>query len=67
MPTIEEQLRRTLAADGRTFYRLGLLTGVDQGTLWRFVRRERGLTLTTAAKLAAVLGLELRPAAKRKA
>lgn len=46
-------------------YRLSKLTGVSDGVLCNFVTGKRSLTLTTAAKLAKALGLELRNIGKR--
>lgn len=65
---IEEQLRRAIVEAEKakiTRYRLSLLTGVSQATLSLFVNKKRTITLENAAKLAAVLGLEL--TATRKA
>lgn len=62
---IAEQLRDALSQSGRTAYAVGKSAGVDAGQISRFISGERDLTLTTAAKLAAVLGLELRPVAQR--
>lgn len=70
---IEEQLRDAIrklgtARPGRkkgrtpmTRYRLAKLSGVSQGQLVRFVQGERTITLASAAKLARVLGLVLKP------
>ena len=76
---IEEQLRAMVRALGparpgrkkgktpMTRYRLSQLSGVSQAQLVQFVKGERTLTLRSAAKLAEVFGLELRPRrAKRK-
>ena len=41
--------------------------GIDIGQVSRFLRGERGLTVATAAKIADVLGLELKLTRKRKA
>ena len=58
---IEEQLRQAILKGPMSRYRLSQLTGVSEGSLSMFVNRQRGLTLSTAAKLAKALGLELRP------
>ena len=42
-----------------------VIPGVSEGALSNFVNRHRSLTLTTAAKLAKALGLELRPTGKK--
>ena len=58
---LAEQLRAAVKASDKTRYRLSLETGIDQGTLSRFVHRKAGLTLDTAGRLANALGLELKP------
>lgn len=58
---IETQLRQAILDAQISRYALAKATGVSQGILSRFVAGERSLTLTTAAKLADALGLELRP------
>ncbi len=50
---------------GLTRYAVAKGAGVDVAALLRFMSGERTLTLPSAAKLAAFLGLELRPT-KRK-
>ena len=47
-----------------TRYRLSKLSGVSQAQLVQFVRGDRTITLNSAAKLAEVLGFELRPKKK---
>ena len=56
---IEDQLRRAIVQGLMTRYALSKQTGVAQSILSDFVNGNRSLTLTTAAKLADVLGLEL--------
>jgi len=51
--------------DGRSLHELAKLAGVSKSILGRYMRGERGISLTTAAKLARVLGLELRRAKRR--
>jgi transcriptional regulator with XRE-family HTH domain len=58
---IEEQLRQAIETSRLSRGELAALAKVDEGQLSRFVRRERSLKLSTAAALAAALGLELRP------
>ena len=43
---------------------LAHLAGIEQAALCRFVNRRRSLSLGSAAKLAAALGLELRAVRK---
>ena len=50
-----------LRSKENSIYRLAELSGVDRAGLSRFVNGKRGLTLSSAADLAEVLGLELRP------
>ncbi len=57
--TLEAQLRDAILAAPVSRYVLSRASGVDEGTLSRFVRGERTLTLPTASKVAAALGLEL--------
>ncbi len=56
---IEAALRSAIARDPRTHYAIAKLAGVTPDVLDRFAREERGLNLTTAAKVAHVLGLRL--------
>lgn len=58
---IQEQLRRAILKAPMSRYVLSRLTGVSEGVLSHFVNRNRSITMDTAAKLAAALGLELRP------
>lgn len=44
---------------GMTDYALAQASGVAASTIGRFTKGERDITLATAAKLAAVLGLKL--------
>ena len=61
---IEEQFRQAVLNSGMSRYRLSKMTGVAEAVLSNFVNGHRSLTLTTAAKLAKVLDLELRPRKK---
>ncbi len=61
---IEEQLRQAIIKSDISRYRLSQLSGVDNAVLSNFVNHKRSLVMTTAAKLAKALNLELRP--KRK-
>ncbi len=61
---IEEQLRQAILQSEFSRYRLSKLTGVDHAVLSNFVNRKRSVTMTTAAKLAKALNLELRPKKK---
>lgn len=57
---IDETLRQAMLEDGRTVYELAKQTMLEPDILYRF-RDGSDLRLATAAKLAEVLGLELRP------
>lgn len=66
---LEATLRAAIAERveaGETVYQIAKGCGIGQPVLSRFVHKERTLTLRTADKLAAYLGLELRPVAKAK-
>lgn len=63
---IDFSLRQAIKASGLTHYRLGQEAGVAPSQIDRFMLpaddpRHRDLRLETAAKIASVLGLELRP------
>ena len=63
---IEDQLRRAIEESPVTQYKLAKISGIDKGILSRFIRGERTITLTTAARLAEALDLELRPSEQPK-
>ena len=56
---IDAELRKQIEKSGVTVYALAALADVTPQQVGRFVRGERDITLATAAKLAAALGLEL--------
>ncbi len=65
---LEASLRAAIKADGRTHYALAKAAEIAPAQLDRFMLpaadpRHRSLSLGTAAAIAKVLGLELRPAA----
>jgi plasmid maintenance system antidote protein VapI len=60
IPTLSEVLRQRLQS-GPSVRRLSRLSRVDRATISRFKRGERSVTLETAARLAAALGLALTP------
>ena len=64
-PDIEEQLRKAILDSDMSRYRLSQLTGVANSVLSNFVNGHRSLTLTTAAKIAKVLELSLKPDKKK--
>jgi plasmid maintenance system antidote protein VapI len=57
--TFSDQLRKAIAGDGRTLYRLAKESGITPSVLGRFIANERGLTTTTLDKLVEVLAVEL--------
>jgi hypothetical protein len=64
---IDEQLKAAIRKSGRTYYDLGRAAGVQPSVILRFMTDDpqaRGgdLRLSTAAKLAAELGLRLESA-----
>jgi plasmid maintenance system antidote protein VapI len=56
--TLADQLKRAVAATGKSVSAVARESGVPQPVLHRFVTGERGLLLDTADRLAAYLGLE---------
>lgn len=56
---ISDVLRAAVKASGLTHYAVGKLADVSPRQIDRFMSGERDLTLTTAAAIAAALGLEL--------
>ena len=63
---IETQLRQALSESPLSLNQLSARCGIDVGILSRFLRAERTMTLPTAARLAKVLGLELRAMKRQK-
>jgi hypothetical protein len=61
-----ESLRRAIRECGMTRYAISVRTGIDQATLSRFMKGERGLSLSAIDKLVEALGLEIRTRRKRK-
>lgn len=57
--SLSDTLRRYIKADKRSMYALAEESGVPRGTLSRFVRGERELTLRTADHVFAALGLRV--------
>jgi plasmid maintenance system antidote protein VapI len=58
---IEQQLKKAVLDSDMSRYRLAKESGLLESQLSYFVNDKRTLTLPAAAKLARVLGLELRP------
>jgi hypothetical protein len=59
---LARQLQAAISATGKSLYAVAQGSGVSAPILQRFVNGQRGITLETAGKLAAYLGLELLPA-----
>ncbi|MEX2560928.1 MAG: helix-turn-helix domain-containing protein [Pirellulales bacterium] len=59
---LSKQLQAAVAATGESLYAVAQASGVPAPVLQRFMNNERGITLETAGKLAAYLGLALLPA-----
>ena len=56
---IADTLRSAIADSGLSVYALATASGIDIGTLYRFIRRECGMKLATVDLLFAVLGLRM--------
>jgi hypothetical protein len=56
---LSDQLRQAIKASGLTRYSIWQQTGIDQGTLSKFMAGGRGLSLTSIDKLAGLLRLRL--------
>jgi len=63
---IQEQLRQAILTAPFLPATLARESGVSEAVISRFVNGNRSVTMGTAAKLAKVLGLELRPVNRRK-
>ena len=61
---IEEEFRQAIRQAGMSRHRLAKVAGVSEAVLSLFNAGKRSMTLTTAAKLATTLGLDLTPTAK---
>lgn len=61
---MSDSLRRAIVESGTSFLRIEKDTGVQRACISRFVAGKRSLRLDIADRLAAYLGLELRPRKK---
>jgi len=61
---IEMQLRDAILGSEMSQYEIAKQAGVTKSQLSLFINGRRSLTLTSAAKIARALGLELRPIKK---
>jgi len=57
---IEQKLREAILKSKMSRYKISQLSGVGEAQLSLFVNSKRTLTLTSAAKVAEVLGLDLK-------
>jgi hypothetical protein len=55
-----DQLRRAVRDSELTRYAISVRTGIDQGTLSRFIQGQRGMSLESIDKLMDCLGLEIK-------
>ena len=60
---IDDQLRQAAIESGLSVRALTQRAGIGYASCWRFVNGE-GISISTAAKIADTLGLELRPKGK---
>jgi len=67
MTSIINQLRQAIESCGLSDCQLAESSGVSQPTITRFRNRSMGISFENAAKIAAALGLELRPVRKGRA
>jgi ribosome-binding protein aMBF1 (putative translation factor) len=63
---LAEQLRAAFAASGMSRFAWAKQAGVSYGIVHRFCAADRDIVLSTASKLAGVLGLELRTVSQAK-
>jgi transcriptional regulator with XRE-family HTH domain len=66
VPSLANDLRRAIQESGMSLQALGQATGVERGSISRFVKGQRSLRLDKAEKLAAFFGLSLTGNAKAK-
>lgn len=62
---IEQKLREAIIKSKMSRYKISQLSGVGEAQLSLFVNGKRTLTLTSAGKVAEVLGLDLKPKKKK--
>ncbi len=62
---IEKKLREAIIKSKISRYKISQLSGIGEAQLSLFVNSKRTLTLTSAAKVAKVLGLDLKPIKKK--
>lgn len=57
---LTESLKSAIKNCGLSNYRIAKMTGIDANILGRFLKGQRGICLSTAAKIAEAIGVELR-------
>jgi plasmid maintenance system antidote protein VapI len=62
---IETQLREAIEGSEMSRYKISQVSGISEASLSLFVNRKRTLTLESAAKVAEVLKLELKPTGRK--
>ena len=62
---IERKIREAIIKSKMSRYKISRLSGIGEAQLSLFVNGKRTLTLTSAAKVAKVFGLELKPKKKK--
>lgn len=63
---LSEQLKAEIRDSGLSHYRIAMDAGIRPEQIDRFMSGERDLRLESASKLAAVLGLELKPKRRKR-
>ena len=63
-PTLSDTLRAAVLMDGRPLRRIAAQASVPVSSISRFTRRQRGLSSLAMDRVADVLGVQLRPAAR---
>ena len=61
----ENKLRQAIKRSGLSLYELDRQSGVSAAQISRFMAGKRSLLLSTAQKIGAVVGLELKPQKRR--
>lgn len=64
---LSDQLREIIVSRGLTAYALGKAAGLAPTVVQRFLNREHSLTLTSADRIAAALGVRLAEVSTRRA
>ncbi len=65
MNTLSITLRKALQDSGYSIRRMSILTNINRETITRFMRG-KNITMDNADKLAALMGLELKPTRRKR-